>query len=121
MWSSKGRTHKQSSKIDELLKQSDDCDRPACDEMKSFMEGARSRNRTQKPDPNAKQACPPGKDKIGNSSWTLLHSMVAWYPETPTSEEQKKMKQFMEALSTFYPCTYCAADFKENLKRNPPK
>lgn len=27
----------------------------------------------------------------------------------------------MEALSIFYPCTYCATDFQENLKKTPVK
>jgi mitochondrial FAD-linked sulfhydryl oxidase len=31
------------------------------------------------------------------------------------------MKQFMEALSIFYPCTYCATDFQDNIKKSPVK
>jgi hypothetical protein len=29
------------------------------------------------------------------------------------------MKNFIEALAYFYPCTYCAADFQENLREKP--
>jgi len=25
----------------------------------------------------------------------------------------------MEALSIFYPCTYCATDFQDNIKKSP--
>jgi hypothetical protein len=29
------------------------------------------------------------------------------------------MTNFMEALAIFYPCTYCAIDFRENMKQSP--
>ena len=29
------------------------------------------------------------------------------------------MKNFMDALAIFYPCTYCAQDFQENIKKSP--
>jgi hypothetical protein len=44
---------------------------------------------------------------------------AAWYPDKPTFDEEQKMSQFMEALSIFYPCTYCADDFQRNLKISP--
>lgn len=120
--SQNGRTDRSSSSpIDAWLKKSDDCDRPACEETQSALARALSRIQSTKTKQNTKIDCPPAKDQIGNSSWTLLHSMAAWYPETPTGKEEEQMKQFMEALSIFYPCTYCAADFKSNLQQNPPK
>ena len=157
-------------------KNNTDCDRPACEDTVSALSNALNRLKNQKitDNPNSrdskKKECPPSKDSIGRSSWTLLHSMVclsiciilvllvlfdmyivfssglvnvnylillyvlclqfisficakqaAWYPDKPSLEEEQKMTQFMEALSIFYPCTYCADDFQMNLKLSPVK
>ena len=80
---------------------SDDCDRPACDDTKSALSAALKRvgqssgagaldsggaaghaNQTksfkEKAEilPNSYRACPPTKDAIGVSTWSLVHSMV---------------------------------------------
>jgi len=102
----------------------DDCERPACEDTISALSEALNRIKetpSEVAGASDSLSCPPTKDAIGNSSWTLLHSMAAWYPQRPTSDEQSKMKNFIEALSMFYPCTYCAEDFRENLKNNPVK
>jgi len=66
------------------LKKLEDCDRPACDETVSVLSAALNRVQRKKekdigggsdggvvlPD------CPPSKNQIGSSTWTLLHSMV---------------------------------------------
>jgi len=50
----------------------DDCERPACDEMTSMLHQAAASS-----DPSvSKQACPPSKSFLGQSSWALLHTMV---------------------------------------------
>ena len=76
----------------------DDCDRPACDDTKSALsaalqhvgnkvDGASSssssiskKKQTQHIEENEKKnrytACPPTRDEIGSSTWSLLHSMV---------------------------------------------
>jgi hypothetical protein len=65
----------------------DDCDRPACDDIANMMHQAASASATTK-DGSLTQAatprkqkleakrCPPGIAELGQSSWTLLHSMV---------------------------------------------
>jgi hypothetical protein len=61
----------------------EDCDRPACDDTKSALTAALGRvNAAKKKAEGAKQptgyrACPPTRDEIGVSTWTLLHSMVS--------------------------------------------
>jgi hypothetical protein len=60
----------------------EDCDRPACDDTKSALTAALGRVNAAKKKKGEKQpggytACPPGKDEIGVSTWTLLHSMVS--------------------------------------------
>ncbi|CAI5755663.1 unnamed protein product [Candida verbasci] len=61
---------------------------------------------------------PPDVSELGKSSWTLLHSIAATYPENPTDQQQKDLKQFINLFSGFYPCWYCGEDFKIYIKKN---
>ena len=66
--------------------------------------------------------CPPDVDELGRSTWTLLHTMTANYPEKPSIKEQVDMKQFIGLFSRFYPCWVCADDFRDWMKAgNEPK
>ena len=61
----------------------EDCDRPACDDTKSALTAALGRvNAVKKKQGDSKkvdsnETCPPSRDEIGVSTWTLLHSMVS--------------------------------------------
>lgn len=113
------------------MKIQEDCDRPACDDTKSALSSALNRlNKNKGKDvlPTASASkqesispkeCPPSKSVIGDSTWTLMHSMTAWYPEKPTVIQERQMSNFMEAVSIFYPCSYCAIDFQANMKESP--
>ncbi|CDK25896.1 unnamed protein product [Kuraishia capsulata CBS 1993] len=65
--------------------------------------------------------CPPDVEQLGRSSWTLLHSIAATYPETPSQEQQSDLKSFVNIFSRIYPCWFCAGDFREYIKREEPK
>lgn len=60
----------------------EDCDRPACDDTKSALTAALGRVNAAKKKAEEKtqssgyNACPPTRDEIGVSTWTLVHSMV---------------------------------------------
>lgn len=108
--------------------ENDDCDRPACDDTMSALSKAlkHSQQGTSTTNHSATTTttrttihCPPTKAAIGTSSWDLLHSMTAWYPDKPTVEDQTLMKQFFTSFARFYPCTWCADDFQANLKKKP--
>jgi FAD-linked sulfhydryl oxidase len=58
------------------------------------------------------QECPPDSTELGRSTWTFLHTMAAYYPENASTTDQQSMKQFIEGLSKFYPCEYCADHLK---------
>ena len=73
------------------------------------------------PSPSSLSSCPPRSAELGRSSWTLLHSMAAWYPDEPTGQQRQRMANFMEALGDFYPCPWCADDFRTELHKSPPK
>jgi FAD-linked sulfhydryl oxidase len=68
-----------------------------------------------------KKKCPPDAGELGRSTWTFLHTMAAYYPENPTMGEQLSMNAFIDGLSRFYPCGYCADHLQKEIKENPPK
>lgn len=89
---SNGKTSKKDL-LASLLKSmgGEDCDRPACDDTKSALSAALKRvgdssgvgADQKKPSSNRKEkkgtsydACPPSKDALGASTWSLIHSMV---------------------------------------------
>lgn len=105
----------------------DDCDRPACHDTLSSIQAA-FKNATKNAQTSAiskkfnkREECPPNSTQLGRGSWDLLHSMAAWYPDMPCSDDQTSMLQFINSFAKFYPCTYCAEDFRRNLERIPPK
>lgn len=65
--------------------------------------------------------CPPDVEVLGRSSWTLLHSMAAKYPEAPTQEQQRDMTQFIGLFAKLYPCWFCAKDFQKFIAEEKPK
>lgn len=65
--------------------------------------------------------CPLTKGELGEKTWSLLHTMAAYYPESPSKEQQEAMDSFLRALSLLYPCPYCAEDFAESIKASPPR
>ncbi|XP_071930949.1 FAD-linked sulfhydryl oxidase ERV1 isoform X3 [Coffea arabica] len=66
-----------------------------------------------------KAAGPVTKEELGRATWTLLHTLAAQYPEKPTRQQKKDVKELMAILSRMYPCKECADHFKEVLRVNP--
>lgn len=83
--------------------------------------------RTGKPAPKPKipttaiAPCPPDREELGRHSWTLLHTMAAYFPEVPSAAESAAALGFMQALGMLYPCRHCAADFQDSLEESPPR
>lgn len=65
--------------------------------------------------------CPPDVEELGRSSWTLLHSIAATYPKTPTSSQQSDLVSFVHLFSRLYPCWVCADDFRGYIAKEPPQ
>ncbi|RDW86752.1 flavin-linked sulfhydryl oxidase [Aspergillus mulundensis] len=72
-----------------------------------------------------KPECPPDVEVLGRSTWTLLHSLTATYPEKASASEQADMRSFLTLLSKLYPCWVCADDFRnwmaEPSGKNQPR
>ncbi|KAL3315713.1 hypothetical protein Ciccas_005655 [Cichlidogyrus casuarinus] len=69
----------------------------------------------------ARADCPPDKNELGRSTWTLLHSMAAYYPDSPTEQQKSGMYAFLKQFAEFYPCHHCSKDLKTNMVKIPPK
>ncbi|KAJ9159434.1 hypothetical protein P3X46_024942 [Hevea brasiliensis] len=66
-----------------------------------------------------KSTAPVTKEELGRATWTFLHTLAAQYPEKPTRQQKKDIKELMAILSRMYPCKECADHFKEVLRANP--
>ncbi|GMJ03509.1 EMBRYO DEFECTIVE 3106, Erv1 [Hibiscus trionum] len=66
-----------------------------------------------------KPSAPVTKEELGRATWTFLHTLAAQYPENPTRQQKKDVKELMSILSRMYPCKECADHFKEVLRANP--
>ncbi|AQZ13065.1 ERV1 (YGR029W) [Zygosaccharomyces parabailii] len=67
------------------------------------------------------KADPADVERLGNSSWTLLHTISANYPSNPREHQKSEMKQFLQIFSHIYPCSWCASDFEQYIRNHAPK
>lgn len=65
--------------------------------------------------------CPPDVEVLGRSTWTLLHSIAATYPEAATKSQQSDLLSFVGLFSKLYPCWVCAEDFRGYVGREQPR
>ncbi|KND93073.1 FAD-linked sulfhydryl oxidase ALR [Tolypocladium ophioglossoides CBS 100239] len=65
--------------------------------------------------------CPPDVEVLGRSTWTLLHTIAATYPEKPSRSQQSDLLSFVGLFSKLYPCWVCAEDFRTYLGREVPR
>jgi Erv1 / Alr family len=64
--------------------------------------------------------CPLDKEELGRSTWNLIHTVAAYYPDSPSEEDKGNARNFILALSHLYPCEVCRSDFKESVANFPP-
>jgi Erv1 / Alr family len=66
------------------------------------------------------KGCPLDKEELGRVTWSLIHTIAAYYPDRPTIDDQISALEFIRSLAHFYPCEECAQDFRDSVKSNPP-
>jgi FAD-linked sulfhydryl oxidase len=64
---------------------------------------------------------PPDLQELGRSTWTLLHTIAAYYPERPSDAKKESVGSFITDISKIFPCHECASDFQQVLQDSPPK
>lgn len=62
--------------------------------------------------------CPPDVAELGRATWTFLHTTASHYPPTATPAQQTSMRNLINGVAEFYPCSHCAADFREKIKQS---
>ncbi|KHO01094.1 augmenter of liver regeneration [Metarhizium album ARSEF 1941] len=65
--------------------------------------------------------CPPDVEALGRGTWTLLHSIAASYPDSPSTSQQSDLLRFVKLFSKLYPCWVCAEDFRTYIGREVPR
>lgn len=92
----------------------------ACTDFKTWMKLTANPKRKMSPEEREKKECPLDSKMLGRKTWGFLHTMAAYYPDEPTTQEQTTMANFIELFSQFYPCQKCAKHLREELKTNTP-
>ncbi|KAL2327577.1 hypothetical protein Fmac_021004 [Flemingia macrophylla] len=66
-----------------------------------------------------KSTAPVSKEELGRATWTFLHTLAAQYPDNPTRQQKKDVKELVQILTRMYPCSECADHFKVVCRANP--
>ncbi|CDH53007.1 augmenter of liver regeneration [Lichtheimia corymbifera JMRC:FSU:9682] len=66
-----------------------------------------------------KNNCPADVETLGNATWTLLHTMAAYYPDRPAPSQMDSMRTFINSFADNYPCWFCKEDFKKSMEKAP--
>ena len=101
------------------------CAEPACrsktDLLRVLRQGAKTPAAAPPAASPAEAECPPFREDLGRCSWTLLHSLAAHYPPSPSAYEQAHAAAFLRGLAALYPCTHCRDDFHAAVVAEPPR
>lgn len=65
--------------------------------------------------------CPLDREELGRSTWDLIHTVAAYYPDMPTDTDKENARNFVTSLAYLYPCEICRDDFKDSVSKNPPE
>jgi mitochondrial FAD-linked sulfhydryl oxidase len=117
------RSFCETPKVPTASKNPADCENPACHSTLEMFKLAKKRKTVisvaKKSDNPYEEGCPATRGQLGDSTWQLIHTVAANYPENPSPEDKKFTFMFFESLAMVYPCPHCAEDFQQSFKRSP--
>ncbi|SCU96603.1 LAFA_0G07140g1_1 [Lachancea sp. 'fantastica'] len=61
------------------------------------------------------------KEALGRASWKYFHTVLARFPDEPTTAEREKLDQFLRLYAELYPCGECSQHFVKMLAKWPPQ
>lgn len=61
------------------------------------------------------------KAELGRAAWKLFHTTMARFPDKPSVDESKALKDYIHLFARLYPCGECASHFQQILKKYPPQ
>ncbi|KAJ1459666.1 ERV/ALR sulfhydryl oxidase domain-containing protein [Pelagophyceae sp. CCMP2097] len=91
-----------------------DCFNPACNSKMSMFTASVNKL-------GQEVECPLFREELGRSTWGLLHTTAAYYPDEPTPADKTAAAGLISGLAALYPCAHCAEDFRATTKADPPK
>lgn len=65
--------------------------------------------------------CPPDAAQLGRATWTFLHTMSVYYPQSPSPAQQADMHSLLTNIARFYPCEHCASHMRAQMQVDPPQ
>lgn len=87
----------------------------ACTDFSTFME---SKGKTLSVQTGTN--CPLYKSELGRNSWSVLHTIAAYYSDHPSQQQQQDVNSFFNIFAKIYPCKECADDMRMDLQDEPP-
>mmetsp|Transcript_19606 Transcript_19606/g.61655 ORF Transcript_19606/g.61655 Transcript_19606/m.61655 type:complete len:172 (-) Transcript_19606:52-567(-) len=100
-----------------------DCHNPVCGskiEMFNSSVASATKVGAVAPATRGEVECPVDRDELGRSTWNLLHTTAAYFPEKPSQSEQDQALGMIRGLASHYPCEHCREDFRESVEEDPP-
>lgn len=61
------------------------------------------------------------KAELGRASWRLFHTILARYPDEPSTHERTTLGNYIQLFAQVYPCGDCARHFQQLLNKYPPQ
>ena len=61
------------------------------------------------------------KAELGRATWKYFHTVMARFPDKPTSEESATLKTYIHLFQRLYPCGECSEHFRKILDKFPPQ
>lgn len=61
------------------------------------------------------------KAELGRATWKYFHTVMARFPDKPTTDESSALKSYIHLFQRLYPCGECSEHFRQILDKFPPQ